>query len=86
MIAAKKAGVNNYIVKPFNAQTLQSKINAVLAPAPDLMPTPAFNPPEGFYERVEGAVQETARGRWFMNEHARRTKGADTGPCPDRAA
>lgn len=42
------------------------------------MPTPAFNPPEGFYERVEGAVQETARGRWFMNEHARRTKGADT--------
>src|SRR3981081_1145790 len=26
VIAAKKAGVNNYIVKPFNAQTLQSKI------------------------------------------------------------
>lgn len=30
VIAAKKAGVNNYIVKPFNAQTLQSKISAVL--------------------------------------------------------
>ena len=29
VIAAKKAGVNNYIVKPFNAQTLQSKIVAV---------------------------------------------------------
>jgi two-component system chemotaxis response regulator CheY len=29
VIAAKKAGVNNYIVKPFNAQTLQSKIEAV---------------------------------------------------------
>lgn len=29
VIAAKKAGVNNYIVKPFNAQTLKSKINAV---------------------------------------------------------
>ena len=29
VIAAKKAGVNNYIVKPFNAQTLQSKIDAV---------------------------------------------------------
>ncbi len=28
VIAAKKAGVNNYIVKPFNAQTLQSKIEA----------------------------------------------------------
>ena len=30
VVAAKKAGVNNYIVKPFNAQTLQSKIAAVL--------------------------------------------------------
>jgi two-component system chemotaxis response regulator CheY len=29
VIAAKKAGVNNYIVKPFNAQTLQTKIEAV---------------------------------------------------------
>ena len=31
VIAAKKAGVNNYIVKPFNAQTLQKKIEAVFA-------------------------------------------------------
>jgi len=31
LIAAKKAGVNNYIVKPFNAQTLQNKIEAVFA-------------------------------------------------------
>ena len=29
VIAAKKAGVNNYIVKPFNAQTLKGKIEAV---------------------------------------------------------
>ena len=29
VIAAKRAGVNNYIVKPFNAQTLKSKIDAV---------------------------------------------------------
>jgi two-component system chemotaxis response regulator CheY len=29
VIAAKRAGVNNYIVKPFNAQTLRSKIDAV---------------------------------------------------------
>ncbi|WP_449410654.1 response regulator [Methylobacterium komagatae] len=29
VIAAKKAGVNNYIVKPFNATTLQAKIEAV---------------------------------------------------------
>ena len=29
VIAAKKAGVNNYIVKPFNAATLKGKIDAV---------------------------------------------------------
>jgi len=29
VVAAKQAGVNNYIVKPFNAETLRSKINAV---------------------------------------------------------
>ncbi|HEY8268372.1 MAG TPA: response regulator [Xanthobacteraceae bacterium] len=31
VIAAKKAGVNNYIVKPFNAQTLKNKIDTVFA-------------------------------------------------------
>ena len=30
VIAAKAAGVDNYIVKPFNAATLQTKINAVI--------------------------------------------------------
>ena len=30
VIAAKKAGVNNYIVKPFNAATLKQKVTAVL--------------------------------------------------------
>ena len=29
VIAAKQAGVNNYIVKPFNADTLKNKIDAV---------------------------------------------------------
>jgi len=29
VIAARKAGVNNYIVKPFNAQTLKAKIEQV---------------------------------------------------------
>jgi two-component system chemotaxis response regulator CheY len=37
VIAAKRAGVNNYIVKPFNAQTLQQKIAAVF---PDDTPPP----------------------------------------------
>jgi two-component system chemotaxis response regulator CheY len=32
VIAAKKAGVNNYIVKPFNADTLKNKLMAVLGP------------------------------------------------------
>ena len=30
VVAAKQAGVNNYIVKPFNAETLKGKIAAVL--------------------------------------------------------
>jgi len=34
VIAAKKAGVSNYIVKPFNAQTLKTKIEAVF---PDIV-------------------------------------------------
>ena len=33
VIAAKKAGVSNYIVKPFNAATLKTKMEAVLGPA-----------------------------------------------------
>ena len=35
VIAAKKAGVNNYVVKPFNAATLKTKIEAVF---PDNVP------------------------------------------------
>ncbi|NQU55601.1 MAG: response regulator [Rhodospirillales bacterium] len=30
VIAAKEAGVSNYIVKPFNAETLKSKLTSVL--------------------------------------------------------
>ena len=37
VIAAKKAGVSNYIVKPFNAQTLKTKIEAIF---PDPEPAP----------------------------------------------
>jgi len=33
VIAARKAGVNNYIVKPFNVQTLKAKIEMVFAKA-----------------------------------------------------
>jgi len=38
VIAAKKAGVNNYIVKPFNAQTLKAKIEAVFAEKTEFPP------------------------------------------------
>lgn len=30
VVAAKQAGVNNYIVKPFNAETLKQKMSTVL--------------------------------------------------------
>ena len=30
VVAAKQAGVDNYIVKPFNAETLKKKVSAVL--------------------------------------------------------
>jgi two-component system chemotaxis response regulator CheY len=33
VIAARKAGVNNYIVKPFSAATLKTKIEAVFPDA-----------------------------------------------------
>lgn len=32
VLAAKQAGVNNYIVKPFNAATLKQKLESVLGP------------------------------------------------------
>jgi two-component system chemotaxis response regulator CheY len=32
VLAAKEAGVNNYIVKPFNSETLKEKIVTVLGP------------------------------------------------------
>jgi two-component system, chemotaxis family, chemotaxis protein CheY len=35
VVAAREAGVSNYIVKPFNADTLKKKIEAVLGPPGD---------------------------------------------------
>jgi two-component system, chemotaxis family, chemotaxis protein CheY len=32
VVAARKAGVSHYIVKPFNAMTLKAKIDSVFAP------------------------------------------------------
>jgi two-component system, chemotaxis family, chemotaxis protein CheY len=42
VVAAKKAGVSNYIVKPFDARTRKAKIEAVFAtrtaPLPERLP------------------------------------------------
>lgn len=35
--------------------------------------------PEEDYDAIEAAVMETARGRWFLAEYARRNRTADTG-------
>ena len=40
VIAAKEAGANNYIVKPFNAHTLKTKIEAALAERAELVLLP----------------------------------------------
>ena len=41
-------------------------------------PTPPTYLPEEDYEAIEAAVMETARGRWFLAEYARRNRAADT--------
>src|SRR5499427_2551289 len=35
-------------------------------------------PTEADYEAICGAFMETARGRWFLGEYARRNRNADT--------
>ena len=41
VIAARRAGVNSYIVKPFNAQTLKAKIEGVFSTEDDQQVEPA---------------------------------------------
>ena len=45
VIAAKKAGVNNYIVKPFNAQTLKPRSRRCLPRRPPRRPEAPFTTP-----------------------------------------
>ena len=47
VIAAKKAGVNNYIVKPFNAATLKTKMEAVFPGRSRLTSAGSASPPPG---------------------------------------
>ncbi|HEY0293198.1 MAG TPA: hypothetical protein VGC51_12860 [Hansschlegelia sp.] len=51
------------------------------------LPVPPF--PDD-YEAIADAVMETARGRWFLAEYARRNRAAETGaaqrPAPAGAS
>ncbi|UHC15993.1 hypothetical protein LRS73_26535 [Methylobacterium currus] len=40
--------------------------------------TPSLPVPREEYDVIEGAMLETARGRWFLGEYARRNRSADT--------
>ncbi|KMO29733.1 hypothetical protein VQ02_29220 [Methylobacterium variabile] len=40
--------------------------------------TPSLPTPREEYDVIEGAMLETARGRWFLGEYARRNRNADT--------
>ncbi|QLP97603.1 MAG: hypothetical protein HZY79_09655 [Rhodoblastus sp.] len=42
-----------------------------------MIPPPAGLTPDD-YDRIEEAVMETARGRWFLAEFARRVRAGDT--------
>ena len=62
VIAAKKAGVSGYIVKPFNAEMLKAKIEAVFATRtahlPERQQTLATNQPA---QSSEGSVAPTVK-------------------------
>ena len=58
VIAAKKAGVNNYIVKPFNAQTLKAKIELIFA---DLSLVRTLSPPPPDKSHVKPAHDRLRR-------------------------
>ncbi|PIK69369.1 hypothetical protein CS379_30230, partial [Methylobacterium frigidaeris] len=40
--------------------------------------TPSLPAQREEYDVIEGAMLETARGRWFLGEYARRNRSADT--------
>lgn len=52
------------------------------------MPTPSLpqNLTMDDYERIEGAVMETVRGRWFLMEFARRSRAAELAQIRDSIA
>src|SRR6195952_1576709 len=46
----------------------------------------AAQPSEEDYDAISEAFMETARGRWFLGEYAKRNRNADTGMVLDAVA
>ena len=63
VIAAKKAGVSNYIVKPFNAQTLKSKIDAVFGDQAARAARPDVSPRQFAHHRLRHARRRRRTSR-----------------------
>jgi two-component system, chemotaxis family, chemotaxis protein CheY len=76
VIAAKKAGVSNYIVKPFNAETLRTKIESVFAtrtaPLPERQPSRSvFKAPQSRDATVEAPSSAAASATGVTQAHTR---------------
>src|SRR5882757_11351339 len=46
----------------------------------------ATQPGEADYDAISAAFMETSRGRWFLNEYAKRNRNADTSMVLDAVA
>src|SRR6201985_3022415 len=71
VIAAKKAGVSNYIVKPFNAATLKTKMEAVLRPASGRMHDSALEATHDRISTVADFHRELTMNRDCSRRHRR---------------
>jgi two-component system, chemotaxis family, chemotaxis protein CheY len=74
VIAAKKAGVNNYIVKPFNAATLKTKMEAVFPGSADWYLPEAHRGLPGPAPPVAVATTRAAHNIHFDDLPARRRR------------
>ena len=78
VVAAKEAGVNNYIVKPFNANRLKQKdhVGHRALKADGIKAVDKMAPlTEDEFEHIEDTVARTAKGRAFLRRYAQRVQG-----------
>ena len=78
VIAAKQAGVNNYIVKPFNADTLKNKIEAVFAQRRQRRRSP-HQPPRHRLRRDAGVGENPVQRRQIGIVPVAQLLGVDAG-------